>query len=228
MTKWIIRLLKKDFTKLDLIKVSMNSKALLKKMLKKTFTENYLDESIEIFKKIDTKKLEKIISTIVEIRKNKGRIFFLGVGGSAANASHAVNDFRKLAGIECYAPTDNVSELTARTNDEGWKTVFKGWLKISKLNKKDLIFIFSVGGGNKEKKISENLIEAINLAIKVKAKICGIVGKNGGYTNKMANYCLRIPSKNPKLLTPHAEGMQAVMWHLIISHPKIQLNKTKW
>jgi len=206
----------------------MNSKASLKKMLKKTFTENYLDESIEIFKKIDTKKLEKIISTIVEIRKNKGRIFFLGVGGSAANASHAVNDFRKLAGIECYAPTDNVSELTARTNDEGWKTVFKGWLKISKLNKKDLIFIFSVGGGNKEKKISENLIEAINLAIKVKAKICGIVGKNGGYTNKMANYCLRIPSKNPKLITPHAEGMQAVMWHLIISHPKIQLNKTKW
>ena len=206
----------------------MNSKALLKKMLKKTFTENYLDESIEIFKKIDTNKLEKIISTIVEIRKNKGRIFFLGVGGSAANASHAVNDFRKLAGIECYAPTDNVSELTARTNDEGWKTVFKGWLKISKLNKKDLIFIFSVGGGNKEKKISENLIEAINLAIKVKAKICGIVGKNGGYTNKMANYCLRIPSKNPKLITPHAEGMQAVMWHLIISHPKIQLNKTKW
>ena len=197
-------------------------------MLKKTFTENYLDESIEIFKKIDTKKLEKIISTIVEIRKNKGRIFFLGVGGSAANASHAVNDFRKLAGIECYAPNDNVSELTARTNDEGWKTVFKGWLKISKLNKKDLIFIFSVGGGNKEKKISENLIEAINLAIKVKAKICGIVGKNGGYTNKMANYCLRIPSKNPKLITPHAEGMQAVMWHLIISHPKIQLNKTKW
>ena len=197
-------------------------------MLKKTFTENYLDESIEIFKKIDTKKLEKIISTIVEIRKNKGRIFFLGVGGSAANASHAVNDFRKLAGIECYAPTDNVSELTARTNDEGWKTIFKGWLKISKLNKKDLIFIFSVGGGNKEKKISENLIEAINLAIKVKAKICGIVGKNGGYTNKMANYCLRIPSKNPKLITPHAEGMQAVMWHLIISHPKIQLNKTKW
>ena len=228
MTKWIIRLLKKDFTKLALIKVSMNSKASLKKMLKKTFTENYLDESIEIFKKIDTKKLEKIISTIVEIRKNKGRIFFLGVGGSAANASHAVNDFRKLAGIECYAPTDNVSELTARTNDEGWKTVFKGWLKISKLNKKDLIFIFSVGGGNKEKKISENLIEAINLAIKVKAKICGIVGKNGGYTNKMANYCLRIPSKNPKLITPHAEGMQAVMWHLIISHPKIQLNKTKW
>ena len=206
----------------------MNSKASLKKMLKKTFTENYLDESIEIFKKIDTKKLEKIISTIVEIRKNKGRIFFLGVGGSAANASHAVNDFRKLAGIECYAPTDNVSELTARTNDEGWKTVFKGWLKISKLNKKDLIFIFSVGGGNKEKKISENLIEAINLAIKVKAKICGIVGKNGGYTNKMANYCLKIPSKNPKLITPHAEGMQAVMWHLIISHPKIQLNKTKW
>ena len=192
------------------------------------FSSSYLKQLIEEISKISSIKLEKIVQKLVNLRKRQGRLFIIGIGGSAANASHAVNDFRKLAGIECYAPTDNVSELTARTNDEGWKTIFKGWLKISKLNKKDLIFIFSVGGGNKEKKISENLIEAINLAIKVKAKICGIVGKNGGYTNKMANYCLRIPSKNPKLITPHAEGMQAVMWHLIISHPKIQLNKTKW
>ena len=192
------------------------------------FVKKYIKESIDILNKIDVNKLEKIISLIANVRRNKGRIFFLGVGGSAANASHAVNDFRKLACIESYAPTDNVSELTARTNDEGWKTVFKEWLKISKLNKKDLIFIFSVGGGNKEKKISENLVEAINYAKKVRSKICGIVGKNGGYTNKVTNYCLKIPSENPKLITPHTEGFQAIIWHLIISHPKIQINKTKW
>ena len=169
-----------------------------------------------------------MIALIANVRKTKGRIFFLGVGGSAANASHAVNDFRKLACIESYAPTDNVSEITARTNDEGWKTVFKEWLKISKLSKKDLVFIFSVGGGNKEKKVSENLVEAINYAKKIGSKICGVVGKNGGYTSKVTNFCLRIPSKNPKLITPHTEGFQAVIWHLIVSHPKIQKNKTKW
>ena len=192
------------------------------------FTKKYIKESINILNKIDVNKLEKIISVISKVRKNKGRIFFLGVGGSAANASHAVNDFRKLACIESYAPTDNVSELTARTNDEGWKTVFKEWLKISKLNKKDLIFIFSVGGGNKKKKVSENLIEAINYAKKIGCDICGVVGKNGGYTNKVTKFCLRIPSENPKLITPHTEGFQALIWHLIISHPKIQINKTKW
>ena len=192
------------------------------------FTEKYIKESINILNKIDVNRLEKIISVISKVRKNKGRIFFLGVGGSAANASHAVNDFRKLACIESYAPTDNVSELTARTNDEGWKTVFKEWLKISKLNKKDLIFIFSVGGGNKKKKVSENLIEAINYAKKIGCDICGVVGKNGGYTNKVTKFCLRIPSENPKLITPHTEGFQALIWHLIISHPKIQMNKTKW
>ncbi len=192
------------------------------------FTKKYIKESINILNKIDVNRLEKIISVISKVRKNKGRIFFLGVGGSAANASHAVNDFRKLACIESYAPTDNVSELTARTNDEGWKTVFKEWLKISKLNKKDLIFIFSVGGGNKKKKVSENLIEAINYAKKIGCDICGVVGKNGGYTNKVTKFCLRIPSENPKLITPHTEGFQALIWHLIISHPKIQINKTKW
>ncbi len=192
------------------------------------FTKNYIKESIDILNNIDLVKLEKMIALIANVRKTKGRIFFLGVGGSAANASHAVNDFRKLACIESYAPTDNVSEITARTNDEGWKTVFKEWLKISKLSKKDLVFIFSVGGGNKEKKVSENLVEAINYAKKIGSKICGVVGKNGGYTNKVTNFCLRIPSKNPKLITPHTEGFQAVIWHLIISHPKIQKNKTKW
>ncbi len=192
------------------------------------FTKKYIEESINILNKIEIDKLEKIISVIASVRKKQGRIFFLGVGGSAANASHAVNDFRKLACIESYAPTDNVSELTARTNDEGWKTVFKEWLKVSKLNKKDLIFIFSVGGGNKQKKVSENLVEAINYAKKIGCNICGIVGKNGGYTNKVTKFCLRIPSENPKLITPHTEGFQALIWHLIISHPKIQINKTKW
>ena len=192
------------------------------------FTKKYIKESVDILQDIDVDKLEKIISLIANVRKLKGRIFFLGVGGSAANASHAVNDFRKLAGIECYAPTDNVSELTARTNDEGWNTVFKEWLKTSNLNKKDLIFILSVGGGNKVKRVSENLVEAIKYAKKIKSKICGIVGKNGGYTNKATNYCLKIPSKNPKLITPHTEGFQALIWHLIVSHPKIQKNKTKW
>ena len=162
------------------------------------FTKKYIEESIKILNKIEIDKLEKIISVIANVRKKQGRIFFLGVGGSAANASHAVNDFRKLACIESYAPTDNVSELTARTNDEGWKTVFKEWLKVSKLNKKDLIFIFSVGGGNKQKKVSENLVEAINYAKKIGCNICGIVGKNGGYTNKVTKFCLRIPSENPK------------------------------
>ncbi len=192
------------------------------------FTKKYIEESINILNKIEINKLEKIISVIANVRKKQGRIFFLGVGGSAANASHAVNDFRKLACIESYAPTDNVSELTARTNDEGWKTVFKEWLKVSKLNKKDLVFIFSVGGGNKQKKVSENLVEAINYAKKIGCNICGIVGKNGGYTNKVTKFCLRIPSENPKLITPHTEGFQALIWHLIISHPKIQINKTKW
>lgn len=192
------------------------------------FTKKYIEESINILNKIEINKLEKIISVIANVRKKQGRIFFLGVGGSAANASHAVNDFRKLACIESYAPTDNVSELTARTNDEGWKTVFKEWLKVSKLNKKDLVFVFSVGGGNKQKKVSENLVEAINYAKKIGCNICGIVGKNGGYTNKVTKFCLRIPSENPKLITPHTEGFQALIWHLIISHPKIQINKTKW
>ncbi|MFL2886661.1 MAG: SIS domain-containing protein [Candidatus Pelagibacter sp.] len=194
----------------------------------KKFIENYLKETASIAKNIDIKSLNRIIDGIYKVREKKGRIFFLGVGGSAAHASHAVNDFRKLANIECYAPTDNVSELTARTNDEGWKWVFQDWLKVSRLNKKDIIFIFSVGGGNVKKKVSENLVQAIKLAKNKKVKIYGIVGKNGGYTKKAAEACICIPSKNSKLITPHTEGFAAVIWHLIISHPRIQKNKTKW
>ncbi len=194
----------------------------------KKFIENYLQETINIAKNIDINCLNKIIDGIYKVREKKGRIFFLGVGGSAAHASHAVNDFRKLGNIECYTPTDNVSELTARTNDDGWKFVFKDWLKVSKLNKKDIIFIFSVGGGNVKKKISENLVEAIKFGKSRKVKIYGVVGKNGGYTKKESEACICIPSINSKLITPHTEGFAAVIWHLIISHPKIQKNKTKW
>ena len=165
---------------------------------------------------------------LAEIKSNNGRLFILGVGGSAANASHAVNDFRKLAGIETYAPTDNVAELTARTNDEGWETVFSGWLKISKLNSKDCLFILSVGGGNKERNVSTNLIEAIDLAKEVGAKVTGIVGRDGGYTAKYADVCLIIPMVDPDTVTPHSESFQTVLWHLMVSHPKLKSNPTKW
>ena len=176
----------------------------------KKFIENYLQETINIAKNIDINCLNKIIDGIYKVREKKGRIFFLGVGGSAAHASHAVNDFRKLGNIECYTPTDNVSELTARTNDDGWKFVFKDWLKVSKLNKKDIIFIFSVGGGNVKKKISENLVEAIKFGKSRKVKIYGVVGKSGGYTKKESEACICIPSINSKLITPHTEGFAAV------------------
>jgi D-sedoheptulose 7-phosphate isomerase len=152
----------------------------------------------------------------------------LGVGGSAANAGHAVNDFRKLAGIETYAPTDNVAELTARTNDEGWQTVFSGWLKVSKLNSKDCLFILSVGGGDKEKNVSPNLIEAIELAKEVGARVTGIVGRDGGYTAKNADVCLVVPTVNLSTVTPHSESFQTVVWHLMVSHPKLKGNPTKW
>ena len=164
----------------------------------------------------------------LNVKKNNGRLFVLGVGGSAANASHAVNDFRKLAGIETYAPTDNVAELTARTNDEGWQTVFSGWLKVSKLNSKDCLFILSVGGGNKEKVVSPNLIEAIDLAKVVGARVTGIVGRDGGYTAQNADVCLVVPNVNPETVTPHSESFQAVIWHLMVSHPKLKSNPTKW
>ena len=192
------------------------------------FVKQYLNEAKNIIDALDLKEISKIVKHIHFVKKNKGRIFFIGVGGSAANSSHAVNDFRKLAGIECYSPVDNVSELTARTNDEGWHSIFKSWLIVSKLNKNDLIFVFSVGGGDVKRNISVNIIEALKFAKLKKAKICGIVGKNGGYTSKIADACLRIPVENMKNLTPHSEAFQAIIWHLLVSHPDIKEYKTKW
>jgi D-sedoheptulose 7-phosphate isomerase len=192
------------------------------------FIRQYLIEAKNIIDALDLIEISKIVKHINVVKKNKGRIFFIGVGGSAANSSHAVNDFRKLAGIECYSPVDNVSELTARTNDEGWHTIFKSWLIVSKLNKNDLIFVFSVGGGDVKRNISVNIIEALKFAKLKKAKICGIVGKNGGYTSKIADACLRIPVENMKNLTPHSEAFQAIIWHLLVSHPDIKEYKTKW
>jgi D-sedoheptulose 7-phosphate isomerase len=192
------------------------------------FIKKHLNETIEIIKLIQPEKIENIVSLLSSVKKVGGRIFILGVGGSAANASHAVNDFRKLAGMEAYAPSDNVAELTARTNDEGWATVFTGWLKVSKLNSKDCLFILSVGGGDKERNVSSNLVEAIDLAITVGAKITGIVGRDGGYTAKNTNDCLIIPTVNENSVTPHAESLQAVVWHLLVSHPSLKINPTKW
>lgn len=192
------------------------------------FIKQHLDESIAITNAINALKIEEMVNLLAEIKSSGGRLFILGVGGSAANASHAVNDFRKLAGIETYAPTDNVAELTARTNDEGWETVFSGWLKVSNLSSKDCLFILSVGGGNKEKNVSTNLIEAIDLAKEVGASITGIVGRDGGYTAKNADVCLVIPNLNPNSVTPHTESFQTVIWHLMVSHPKLKSNPTKW
>ena len=193
-----------------------------------SYSKQHLDESIEITKAIDPEIIEKIVDLLVNVKSTGGRLFVLGVGGSAANASHAVNDFRKLAGIETYAPTDNVAELTARTNDEGWQTVFSGWLKVSKLNSKDCLFILSVGGGNKEKVVSPNLIEAIDFAKVVGARVAGIVGRDGGYTAQNADVCLVVPNVNPETVTPHSESFQAVIWHLMVSHQKLKSNPTKW
>jgi D-sedoheptulose 7-phosphate isomerase len=192
------------------------------------FTEKYLKEFSKIVLKFDIKEIENIIQSLKKIKKNRGRVFFLGVGGSAANASHAVNDFRKICNIECYAPTDNVSELTARINDEGFENSFQPYLKISNLSQNDAIFIFSVGGGNLKKKISVNLIRAIDYANKKKSTILGIVGKSDGYTKKIAKHCFVLPNVEKDFLTPFAETSQAIIWHLIVSHPLLKLNKTKW
>jgi len=193
-----------------------------------SFSASHLSETIEIAKAIDPEIIEKIVELLAGVKNSQGRLFVLGVGGSAANAGHAVNDFRKLAGIETYAPTDNVAELTARTNDEGWETVFSGWLKVSKLNSKDCLLILSVGGGDKEKNVSPNLIEAIDLAKEVGAGITGIVGRDGGYTAQNADVCLVVPTVNSGTVTPHSESFQTVIWHLIVSHPKLKSNPTKW
>ena len=177
---------------------------------------------------IDHSKIQKIARNINNIRKKRGRIFFLGVGGSAGNATHAVNDFRKLCNIECYCPTDNVSELTARINDEGWETSFAEWLKVSNVKRKDSIFIFSVGGGSKSKKVSVNLIQAIDYAKKNKMKVFGIIGKKNGYAKKKGDNVIVVPEVNDKLVTPFSEAFQAVIWHCLVSHPLLQTCKTKW
>ena len=193
-----------------------------------SYSQGHLNETIEIIKKIDIESIEKVVDLLVKVRDDSGRIFFLGVGGSAGNCSHAVNDFRKILEIECYAPTDNVSELTARTNDDGWPSVFESWLKISKLNSRDLVFIFSVGGGNLEKNISPNLVLALQYAKKIGSRITGIVGRDGGYTAQVADESVIIPTINIANVTPHTEAFQAVIWHLIVSHPKLKINQTKW
>ena len=192
------------------------------------FIKQYFNETIQLIEQLDHRQIEKAVSLLADLRANEGRLFILGVGGSAANASHAVNDFRKIAGIEAYAPTDNVSELTARTNDDGWASVFANWLQVSRLNANDMLFIFSVGGGNLEKNVSPNLVEALKYAKKTGAKIIGIVGRDGGYTAQVADACVIIPTVNPVNTTPHAEAFQAVVWHLMVSHPALKAAQTKW
>ena len=193
-----------------------------------SYSAQHLKETAEIVAKLDPAHCENCVKELVGVRARGGRLFILGVGGSAANASHAVNDFRKIAGLECYAPTDNVSELTARTNDEGWASVFVEWLRGSRLNSKDALLILSVGGGNLEKNVSPNLVTALQLAKQVGARVIGIVGKDGGYTAKVADACVIVPTVNPDHVTPHSEAFQAVVWHLLVSHPKLKARPTKW
>jgi len=192
------------------------------------YIEKYLHEVERIITLIDRDIIQKMIGDLVQIRQNNGRLFFLGVGGGASNASHAVNDFRKICGIEAYTPTDNVSELTARTNDNGWESVFVDWLIGSKLSSRDGVFVLSVGGGNLEKNISVNLIRALDYAKKVGAKIFGIVGRNGGYTLKVAETCIVIPTVNLDTVTPHTESFQSMLLHLIVSHPDLKISEMKW
>jgi D-sedoheptulose 7-phosphate isomerase len=192
------------------------------------FSSQFLAEVRDIAAQLDTEALERVASLLAKVREEEGRLFILGVGGSAANASHAVNDFRKIVGIETYAPTDNVSELTARTNDEGWATVFDSWLRVSRLKSRDGILVLSVGGGNLDKQISPNLVTALQYAGSVGAKIMGIVGRDGGYTARVADACVVIPTVNSSHITPHSEAFQAVIWHLLVSHPLLKATQTRW
>lgn len=192
------------------------------------FAVEYLREAQKVIDALSADQIESVVDELWKVRERNGRLFILGVGGSAANASHAVNDFRKICDFEAYAPTDNTSELTARTNDEGWSTVFSEWLKGSRLAARDCVFVFSVGGGNAEKNISTNLIAAIQLARQVGATVIGVVGRDGGYTAREANACVVIPTVNATHITPHTEAFQAVIWHLLVSHPKLKIRQTKW
>jgi len=193
-----------------------------------SFAQQFLQEVQQVTQQLQPDAIERVVDALAAVRERGGRLFILGVGGSAANASHAVNDFRKICGFECYAPTDNVSELTARTNDDGWATIFAEWLKGSRLNSKDGLLVLSVGGGNIEKNVSPNLVSAIQLARQAGATITGIVGRDGGYTAKEATACVIIPTVNPDHVTPHAEAFQGIVWHLIVSHPNLKVGKTKW
>jgi D-sedoheptulose 7-phosphate isomerase len=193
-----------------------------------SFSEEFLSEASTIMKKLDCAVIEKVAEVLAATKQRGGRLFILGVGGGAGHASHAVNDFRKIVGIEAYAPTDNVSELTARTNDEGWATVFEKWLQTSRLNSKDTLLIFSVGGGNLEKNVSPNLVAALKLGKSVGASIVGIVGRDGGYTAQVADACVLVPTVNADHVTPHTEAFQAVVWHLLVTHPRLKNTQTKW
>ena len=193
-----------------------------------SYAKQHLQEAAEVLRRLDAEAVESVAALLTRIKSEGGRLFFLGVGGSAANCSHAVNDFRKIAGIECYAPTDNIAELTARTNDEGWASVFVEWLKVSRLSRTDGLFIMSVGGGDLEKNISANLVGAIQLAKHVGAKVTGIVGRDGGYTARAADACVIVPVVNTDTITPHTEAFQALIWHLLVSHPLLKAKQTKW
>jgi D-sedoheptulose 7-phosphate isomerase len=191
-------------------------------------TVQFLAEAKQVIDGLDIQAIERMAALLERVRAQGGRLFILGVGGSAANASHAVNDFRKIAGIEAYAPTDNVSELTARTNDEGWPSIFVEWLRISRLKPEDLIMVLSVGGGNLEKNVSPNLVTALKYAQEVGTPVIGIVGKDGGYTAQVAAACAIVPTVNSEHITPHSEAFQAVIWHLLVSHPRVKSRPTKW
>ena len=192
------------------------------------FVQQYLAEVAAIVERLDVSAIERVVDILVETRARGGRLFILGIGGSAANASHAANDFRKITGIEAYAPTDNVAELTARTNDEGWAGIFASWLRVSRLKAEDLVLVLSVGGGNLAKNVSPNLVAGLQLAKSVGARIIGVVGRDDGYTNEVADACVVVPNVNPLHVTPHSEAFQAVIWHLLVSHPGLKQSETKW
>ena len=192
------------------------------------YTKQYIEEATLILKQLDPEAIEKVADRLVELRERFGRLFFLGVGGGAGHASHAVNDFRKIAGIEAYTPTDNVSELTARVNDDGWETSFVNWLRGSRLKASDMVFVFSVGGGHLERNISPNLVRALQYAKEVGATVCAVVGRDGGYTVQVADACVLIPVVNPETVTPHTESFQALVWHLLVSHPRLKVSEMKW
>jgi D-sedoheptulose 7-phosphate isomerase len=193
-----------------------------------SYTTDYIAEARQVLDRLDTAAIDRVVALLVALRQRGGRLFVLGVGGSAGNASHAVNDFRKICGIEAYTPTDNVSELTARVNDDGWETSFANWLRVSRLGKQDMVLVFSVGGGDLERNISPNLVRALEQAQQVGATICGVVGRDGGYTAKVAEACVIVPTIRAETVTPHAEAFQAVVWHLVVSHPSLQKAPTKW